>query len=78
MSGLPNHPKDHNIQTVYQPIVDLVDYDILGYEALARVNGKAPLNLLRESYQEGEVMSFDFACLQASVINIINQLLKAI
>ena len=52
MSGLPNYPKDHNIQPVYQPIVDLVDYDILGYEALARVNGKAPLNLLRESYQE--------------------------
>lgn len=61
------HSKYHDLSSVYQPIVDLVDYDILGYEALSRVGGKAPLNLLRESYQEGEVMEFDFACLHSAV-----------
>ena len=60
-------PKFHDLQSVYQPIVDLVDHEILGYEALTRIDGKAPLNLLRESYQEGEVMQFDFACLHSAV-----------
>lgn len=59
--------KHHDFHSVYQPIVDLVDHDILGYEALSRVGGKAPLNLLRESYKEGEVMEFDFTCLKSAV-----------
>jgi len=59
--------KFHDLSSVYQPIVDLVDHDILGYEALSRIDGKAPLNLLRESYQDGEVMAFDFACLSSAV-----------
>lgn len=67
--------KYSHLQSVYQPIVDLVDYDILGYEALARIDGKAPLNLLRESYQDGEVMQFDFACLQ-SAVKILSELPK--
>lgn len=61
------HSKYHGLSSVYQPIVDLVDHDILGYEALSRIDGKAPLNLLRESYQDGEVMEFDFACLNSAV-----------
>ena len=61
------HSKYHDLSSVYQPIVDLVDHDILGYEALSRIDGKAPLNLLRESYQDGEVMEFDFACLNSAV-----------
>jgi len=67
MSSNSSHIKFDDLHSVYQPIVDLVDHDILGYEALTRVDGKAPINLLRESYQEGEVMQFDFACLQSSV-----------
>ncbi len=66
MSLSSNHIK-FDVHSVYQPIVDLVDHDILGYEALTRVDGKAPINLLRESYQEGEVMQFDFACLHSAV-----------
>ncbi|HRK61809.1 MAG TPA: EAL domain-containing protein [Candidatus Omnitrophota bacterium] len=62
-----NQSKYQHLQSVYQPIVDLVDHDILGYEALSRIDGKAPLNLLRESYQDGEVMEFDFACLHSAV-----------
>ncbi len=73
MSSPANHSKFSDFHSVYQPIVDLVDHDILGYEALTRVDGKAPLNLLRESYQEGEVMEFDFACLQ-SAVKILPQL----
>lgn len=65
MSSAKN--KYHDLHSVYQPIVDLVDHDILGYEALSRLDGKAPLNLLRESYQEGEVLEFDFACLESAV-----------
>lgn len=65
--------KYHDLSSVYQPIVDLVDNDILGYEALSRIGGKAPLDLLRESYQEGEVMEFDFACL-ASAVKILPSL----
>lgn len=67
MSPMSKTPKFGDVQSVYQPIVDLVDHDILGYEALSRVDGKAPLNILRESYQEGEVMEFDFACLKSAV-----------
>ncbi len=67
MSTSSHHSKFRDFHSVYQPIVDLVDHDILGYEALTRVDGKAPLNLLRESYQEGEVMEFDFACLNSAV-----------
>lgn len=73
MNQSSNNTQFGDIQSVYQPIVDLVDHDILGYEALTRVDGKAPLNLLRESYQDGEVMEFDFACL-ASAVKILPKL----
>ena len=67
MSSASSHSKFGDLHSVYQPIVDLVDHDILGYEALTRIDGKAPINRLRESYEEGEVMQFDFACLHSAV-----------
>ncbi len=67
MSAAAANSKYGDLNSVYQPIVDLIDHDILGYEALTRIEGKAPLNLLRESYQENEVMKFDFACLQSAI-----------
>lgn len=55
------------VYAVYQPIVDIATWDILGYEALARSETETPVEMFRRSYEKGYVVPFDFHCLEAAV-----------
>ncbi|MBU9889534.1 MAG: EAL domain-containing protein [Candidatus Omnitrophica bacterium] len=55
------------VYAVYQPIVDIATWDILGYEALARSEKESAVEMFRKSYEKGFVIPFDFHCLQAAV-----------
>jgi len=55
------------VYTVYQPIVDIATWDILGHEALARSETETPVEMFRRSYEKGLVIPFDFHCLEAAV-----------
>lgn len=61
------------IYSVYQPIVDIATWDIIGYEALTRSEHEMPADMLRRSYEKGTVIPFDFHCLE-SAIKILPQL----
>ena len=55
------------VYTVYQPIVDIATWDVVGYEALARSETETPVEMFRRSYEKGLVIPFDFHCLEAAV-----------
>lgn len=52
---------------VYQPIVDIATWDVVGFEALARSEKETPAEMFRRSYEKGQVIPFDFHCLEAAV-----------
>ena len=55
------------IHSVYQPIVDIASWKVIGYEALARGEKEMPAEMFRRSYEKGTVIPFDFHCLEAAV-----------
>lgn len=55
------------IYSVYQPILDIATWDIIGYEALARSEKETPAEMFRKSYEKGTVVPFDFHCLEAAI-----------
>lgn len=55
------------IYSVYQPIVDIATWDVVGYEALVRSENETPVEMFRRSYEKGTVVSFDFHCLMEAV-----------
>lgn len=55
------------VHAVYQPIVDIATWDVLGYEALARSETETPVEMFRRSYEKGLVIPFDFHCLEAAI-----------
>lgn len=59
--------KSENIYSVYQPIVDIATWDIIGYEALTRSAKETPVEMFRKSYEEGTVVAFDFQCLAMAI-----------
>lgn len=61
------------IFSVYQPILDIATWDIIGYEALARSEKEMPTEMFRRSYEQGTVIPFDFHCLE-SAIRVLPQL----
>ena len=54
-------------ETVYQPIINISSGQIVAYEGLTRINGESPVNLLRQAYQGGKIVSFDFKCLRSAL-----------
>ena len=46
------------VYTVYQPIVDIATWDVVGYEALARSETETPVEMFRRSYEKGLVIPF--------------------
>ncbi len=60
-----------NIEPVYQPIVDLRDGHVVGYEALARGRGgnglSSPEALFAAAREQGRVAELDRACREAAV-----------
>jgi EAL domain-containing protein (putative c-di-GMP-specific phosphodiesterase class I)/cellulose synthase/poly-beta-1,6-N-acetylglucosamine synthase-like glycosyltransferase len=58
----------HDFRTVFQPIVDLNDQTIVGYEALTRfVDGTAPEPLLAEAVTNGTSLDIELALTQAAI-----------
>ena len=55
------------VYTVYQPIVDIATWDVIGYEALSRSETETPVEMFRKSYEKGMVIPFDFHCLEAAI-----------
>ncbi|WP_308014288.1 MULTISPECIES: EAL domain-containing protein [unclassified Rhodococcus (in: high G+C Gram-positive bacteria)] len=56
------------IDTVYQPIVDLRDRSIVGYEALTRpASGGSPEELFAEAERRGVTAEFDWLCRVSAV-----------
>ncbi|MDP3920584.1 MAG: EAL domain-containing protein [Candidatus Omnitrophota bacterium] len=57
------------IYSVYQPIIQLEDQAIIGYEALTRGQGvgRYPQELFRRAYMDGMVISLDFECLLSAI-----------
>ncbi|HOW87403.1 MAG TPA: EAL domain-containing protein [Candidatus Omnitrophota bacterium] len=55
------------IHSVYQPIVDIATGDVIGYEALARSEKEMPAEMFRRSYEKGNVIPFDFHCLESAI-----------
>lgn len=55
------------IYSVYQPILDIATWDIIGYEALTRSDHEMPAEMLRHSYEKGTVIPFDFHCLESAI-----------
>jgi len=56
-----------DVFTVYQPIVDIATWDVIGYEALARSEKETPVEMFRRSYEKGLVIPFDFHCLETAI-----------
>ena len=60
-----------NIEPVYQPIVDLRDGSVVGYEALARGRGddgpSSPEALFAAARAQGRVAELDRACREAAL-----------
>jgi EAL domain-containing protein (putative c-di-GMP-specific phosphodiesterase class I) len=60
-----------NIEPVYQPIVDLRDGSVVGYEALARGRGEnglaSPEALFAKAREQGRVAELDRACREAAL-----------
>lgn len=55
------------IYSVYQPIIDIATWDVIGYEALARSAKESPAEMFRNSYEKGTVVAFDFRCLTSAI-----------
>jgi EAL domain-containing protein (putative c-di-GMP-specific phosphodiesterase class I) len=64
-----------NIEPVYQPIVDLRDGSVVGYEALARGRGgnglESPEALFAAAHAQGRVAELDRACRDAAVAGAV-------
>ncbi|OQA58173.1 MAG: putative membrane protein YjcC [Candidatus Omnitrophica bacterium ADurb.Bin277] len=56
-----------NIYSVYQPIVDIATWDVIGHEAFARSEKETPVEMFQRSYEKGTVIPFDFRCLAAAI-----------
>jgi EAL domain-containing protein (putative c-di-GMP-specific phosphodiesterase class I) len=70
-----------DIEPVYQPIVDLRDGSVVGYEALARGRdgngGAAPEELFAAARAEGRVAELDRACREAALQSALDKGLGA-
>lgn len=55
------------IYSVYQPIVDVATWDVIGYEALTRAAHEMPTEMFRRSYEKGTVIPLDFHCLEVAI-----------
>jgi EAL domain-containing protein (putative c-di-GMP-specific phosphodiesterase class I) len=64
-----------NIEPVYQPIVDLRDGSVIGYEALARGRGgnglASPEALFAAAREQGRVAELDRACREAALAGAV-------
>lgn len=55
------------VTSVFQPIVDLDDLHVVGYEALARgQDGGSPAQMFSRAYADGNVAELDWACRAAA------------
>lgn len=55
------------IYSVYQPIVDIATWDVIGYEALTRSEKETPAEMFHRFYEKGTVVTFDFHCLESAI-----------
>ena len=55
------------LHSVYQPILDIATWDVIGYEALVRSAKETPAEMFRRSYEKGTVIAFDFHCLESAI-----------
>lgn len=55
------------VYSVYQPILDIATWDIIGYEALTRSDKEMPVEMFRRSYEKGTTVPFDFHCLETAI-----------
>jgi EAL domain-containing protein (putative c-di-GMP-specific phosphodiesterase class I) len=55
------------VYSVFQPIVDIATWDVIGYEALARSAQETPAEMFHRSYEKGTVVEFDFHCLTSAI-----------
>jgi EAL domain-containing protein (putative c-di-GMP-specific phosphodiesterase class I) len=63
-------PSPLDVEPVYQPIVDLRDGAVIGYEALARGRGEdaaTPEELFAAARAQGRVRELDRACREAAL-----------
>lgn len=67
---------DEQIETLFQPIVDLKDYSIVGYEALTRGPAKSefetPIMLFALAEETGLVFELDRLCRKKAILNARN------
>jgi EAL domain-containing protein (putative c-di-GMP-specific phosphodiesterase class I) len=55
------------VYSVYQPIIDVATWDVIGHEALARSEKETPVEMFHKSYKKGTIVSSDFYCMEAAV-----------
>jgi EAL domain-containing protein (putative c-di-GMP-specific phosphodiesterase class I) len=67
---LPHHRKAPRVnhQVVFQPIVRLDDWAVLGYEALARFDdGRSPLAHLHDARKAGAIVDFELGLIETAL-----------
>src|SRR3954451_6266414 len=60
--------RDLGVEAAFQPIVDLRDRSVIGYEALARTrDGRSPAALFADARAQGRLAEVDRACREAAL-----------